>query len=115
MAKKTRGGRRYFARRSRGNHHRKSFTLPLAVVAGFAPVTINTIQWGKNGGINGAVSEFTRTMTGFDPFNAAAGFQPAKLTYGLYPVLGGLAVHWIAGRLGINRLLGRMGIPVIRI
>lgn len=108
------------------SNRKKKFTLPLAVVAGFVPVTANTYAHYKGYGLTGhdsAASEFVRTMTGVDPWGAQTvdtglnrkGFQPWQLSYGLVPVVTGVIIHKVAGYLGINRAIAQAGVPVIRI
>ena len=97
---------------------RRKFTLPLAVVAGFAPVVSNTFRHGRAYGITapeGAVSEFSRTMIGVDPNDMAKGFQGYRLKYGLWPALIGLGIHKAAGLFGVNRAIAQAGIPIVRI
>lgn len=117
MAAKSKSKRVYFGRTKR-HYHKPGFTLPLAVVAGFAAPVSNTIRHGMSNGISGtegAIGEFSRTMVGFNPYDVPAGFQLWRLRYGLLPVLLGLGLHKLAGVLGINRMLARSGIPIIRL
>ena len=111
-----RRSRRYFARSSRG---KKQFTIPVAVVAGFAPLvmgTIDHVRWNGWSGADGGVDWAIRGMTGYSP-NKAYGrtWEFKRLTAGALPILIGLITHKIAGRLGINRMLASTGIPFIRI
>lgn len=104
---------------SKHYHHRKhGFTVPLAVVAGFASPLSRAYGKYKSGGLIGpesALCEFTRTMIGLDPYATPVTFQPAYLRYGLLPIMLGLLVHKIAGAVGLNRALASAGIPVVRI
>lgn len=103
---------------SRAKAARPKMTIPLAVVAGFAPVATSTYTHGRQYGITGpegAVSEFSRTMIGIDPNNMNAGFQAWRMKWGLLPVVIGLVVHKAAGYFGINRMIAKAGVPLIRI
>jgi hypothetical protein len=111
-----RRARRYFARKSSGL---RKFTLPLAVVAGFAPIVMGTIdhtRWNGLGGADGGIDWAIRGLTGYSP-NKAYGrtWEFKRLTAGALPILIGLLTHKIAGRLGINRMLASAGIPIIRL
>lgn len=106
MAKKASGRRR------------AGFTLPLAVVAGFAsPVSRTWGHFRSNGltGEEGAVAEFSRTMIGINPYANPVQFESWRLRYGLYPVVLGLLVHKVASWVGINRMIAQAHVPVVRI
>lgn len=105
------------SKRSRGSHHsrRQQFTIPLAVVAGFASPVGRTIGEFQSGGPKGAVKELSRIMIGIDPFASPVTWQPYLMSYGALPVAIGLMVHKAANMLGLNRMLARSGIPLIRI
>lgn len=93
-------------------------TISLAIIAGLAPVTASTIAHGRYYGMTGkegAISEFSRTIIGIDPYDPGAGWQSWRLKYGLYPILIGMVVHKIAGWTGLNRMMAKAGIPVVRI
>ncbi len=118
MATKRRTVRRAASRFVRRVSHKPKFTLPLAVIAGFAgPVSSvysHTRSYGVTG-VEGGVGEFSRIMTGFNPYDVPAGFQFYRMRYGLLPIMLGLSLHKVAGWVGLNRMLARSGIPVIRI
>lgn len=100
-----------------GNFKRKAkFTLPLAVVAGFVPITLKGVDLVKSGGF-GNLKYLTKRLIPWDSdANGGKGAFSAKyLGEGLFPILGGIAFHMIANKIGINRLLSRAGIPFIRI
>jgi hypothetical protein len=101
------------------NHRSKSFTLPLAVVAGFGPLIYTTYkhaQWNGMGGEEGAIDVFVRSLTGFSPSTAYGRvWEFKRLMWGLMPILGGLVAHKIAGRLGVNKAISSAGIPFIRV
>lgn len=116
-------------------HHKRKITIPLAVVAGFIPGTMDVIKNSRDNGFfpltlgygnSGTNDSNTGMATLLGDFFGiqTAGTQQAynvkawsswRLQYGLYPVLAGFAVHWGANKLGINRMIGRMGIPYVRI
>ena len=94
------------------HNHKKAFTLPLAVIAGFAPPIMRAADAWKAGTWRAGVKRLTQDMTGF---NTAGVFTLANLQYGLLPVTAGILVHKAAGMLGINRALAGAGIPFLRI
>jgi hypothetical protein len=105
-------------------HHRAKMTIPLAIVAGFAPGIIDTIKNGmKYGWVQGSDSGLTTLLgdyTGVQTYDAQRVYNQGawstwRLKYGLYPMLGGFAAHWLASKFGINRMLARSRIPFIRI
>jgi hypothetical protein len=97
----------------KGSRRHKGFTLPLAVVGGFAPLAINAMQDYKVGGVAHVGRGLSVRLTGYRVDTGK--FEPNFLMQGLFPILGGIIVHKIAGRLGVNRALAGAGIPFIRI
>lgn len=96
--------------------HRKraGFTLPLAVIAGMAPIALHTMNGYKSGGISGALNDLSAYTTGYVP--ADNQWKPAHLVEGMGPVLLGLAVHkFIGGKMGLNRMLANAGVPLVRL
>ena len=100
---------------SRGyRHHKTKFTLPVAVILGFAPLVSNTLANVQSQGLNKGIRDSTTLLIPYD-------FTTRKITFanlggGLWPMLAGLLVHKVVGgALGINRALARSGIPYIRI
>jgi hypothetical protein len=90
------------------------FTLPLAVVLGFAPLAYHTWWHYKAGGMNEAVRYGVNDMTGYDMVTST--WQPASMARGLLPILLGFGLHkFVGGSLGLNRAIARAGIPVLRI
>ena len=95
-------------RRSKGG-----FTVPVAVVAGFAPLGALVVNGFRTGGIDYGLKELSTYTTGYIPQENRWSF--AHLARGMGPVLAGVMVHKLAGKLGINRALGRAGVPFLRI
>lgn len=101
-------------RKARGRR-RKGFTLPLAVVAGFAiPTAKIVIHTQHSGFVNGGIREAGRILVGFDHMEGR--FNLAWLFHGLLPIIAGGVIHkFIGNRLGINRAMSSAGIPLIRL
>ncbi len=93
--------------KARAKHHRKAgMTVPLAVLAGFAPLGLGLIgaaRRGLAGDMAGASQEVVIRTTGYNmdnkTWNGGVFFQ----SYG--PILAGLLVHKLAGRMGVNPAL----------
>lgn len=86
--------------------------VPLAVVAGFAPLATNVYNV-SGGGIPRMLWMGTQAITGYDT-DTGKWWGP-NLMKGTVPIMLGIMVHKIAGRLGVNRAIGSAGIPFIRI
>ncbi len=117
MAKKTtalvtRGGVEY-RRVSRSKHRRAKTTIPIAIVAGLAPVALFAYDGLKTGGIGEVPHRIIGRLTGYD-INVGK-FNMEELSKGWLPILLGLTVHKVAQKTGINRQIARWGIPYIRI
>jgi len=91
-------------------HHRRKFTLPLAVMAGLSVPVIGTVQR-----ISTPAEIPPYLVAGFTGLGADGQFNFANLRAGAFPVMAGMAAHWIASKLGVNRALGQAGVPFIRI
>jgi hypothetical protein len=97
---------------------KKSFTLPLAVIAGFMPPLIESYDnYKAGGGIKGGFKMFTMRMTGWNQWaDGGKGHWYWKEAKGLLTLGIGVMVHkLIGGTLGVNRMLARSGIPFIRL
>lgn len=106
MAKKTEAKKK--KRRSNG------FTLPVAVIAGFMPLTYGAIADWDRYGWKGAVAGISARMTGYNP--QVNTFNIPTMKEGLLPILLGGIIHKFVGtRLGVNRMLGSSGLPIIRV
>lgn len=107
--------RRVYVRR-RGGARRKSFTLPVAVVAGFAPMGVKlfgAVKRGLSGDVAGMTQEAVVATTGYNTDTKSFYWPAIPMFYG--PILAGMVVHKIANRIGVNRALSRAGVPFIRI
>lgn len=98
--------------RSVRRHRRKQFTIPIAVVGGFAPLALGA--FGRvNEGPARVMNYVTQAMTGYDTDTGK--FWYPNMWKGMFPILLGLGVHMIASKMGINRALSRSGIPFLRV
>lgn len=92
---------------------RAGFTVPLAVLAGFAPL----VSWGivdmKAGGVKQLSGGLCARLTGYNPGDGK--WNSYWLMQGAAPIVLGILAHKLAGKLGVNRALGRSGIPFVRI
>jgi len=104
-------------RTAKAKQHRKaSMTIPVAVVAGFAPLGFGLVSAGKralSGDMAGASQELVIRTTGWNQDTKSWNSGIFMQSYG--PILAGLLVHKLAGRLGVNRALGRAGVPFLRV
>ena len=97
------------AKKAKGR--KKTFTLPLLILAGLAPGLYN--MWAfRNGGVSAVVGQAGRIYLGYD-VTGERNF--GNLRYGTLPIVAGVLGHYLASKLGINRALGRAGVPVIRL
>ena len=113
MAKKssTRVVTRYVKRARR---KASGMTLPVAVIAGFAPIAIHTLEGYKAGGVKGALNDLSAYTTGYVP--ADGQWKPAHLVEGMGPVILGIMVHkYVGGKMGVNRMLTSAGVPLVRL
>ncbi len=100
-------------KKGKRSRSRGGFTLPLAVIAGFGPMTADVIHGYQTGGISSAANDLLANVSGYDARSKSWSFS--LLAKGLGPVVLGVLVHKLAGRLGVNRAMSRAGIPWIRI
>lgn len=101
---------RYQGRR---HHSRRKFELPMAVVAGFAPITYYTFKAWRTQGGEAAIGTLAYGLLGYSTKDGTWSFGAA--VNGWTPIIAGALVHKAANLLGINRALSRAKIPVIRI
>lgn len=91
-----------------------SMTVPVAVIAGFAPFAMHLAQGYKDAGLKGVANNAVLDTTGYYPLENRFDMKwPIAKFYG--PVLAGLLVHKLAGKLGVNRTLARAGVPFLRV
>ena len=110
----TRTVTRYRTRTVRAKRRSKAgFTLPLAVVGGFAPLAVHALDDYQVGGLPHLGKGLAVRTTGY--MIDTGKFEWSYLGQGLFPILAGLLVHKVAGKLGVNRTLARAGIPFVRI
>lgn len=86
-------------------------TLPVAVIAGFAPLAVNVIN--TPGGLEPKAWMLTQALTGYD--TRAQRFWFPNLMKGAIPIILGIIGHKVANKLGVNSALSRAGIPFIRV
>jgi len=106
--------RRIYVQRPKSRRRSQGMTVPVAVLAGFAPLAVNTWAGYQNGGVSEAGRRALKGLSGFDYINGELSPSYA-LRWGMGPIIGGLLVHKLAGRLGINRMLARSGVPFLRV
>lgn len=113
MATRSIARRIRYVSRPRSRSRRKGFTLPLAVLGGFAPLAINAMADYQVGGVKHLAKGICVRTTGY-MFDTGK-FEPKYLGQGLWPIAIGILVHKMAGKLGVNRALGQAGVPFVRI
>jgi hypothetical protein len=113
MAKKRVG---MFMKRVKARRRGK-MTIPLGVVAGFAPLAFTAVSDFKVHGGAYAAKAVGCNLTGFD-LNGDGKWRPELGLWkiGLGPIVAGLLVHkFVGGSLGVNRALGRAKLPLLRL
>lgn len=91
----------------------KGMTIPVALMVGFLPITLEAINGAQRGGWKGMAHQVAYSFTGWDTDTRT--WEQSRLKGGLYPVLIGMGVHWIADKMGVNRALQRAKMPILRI
>lgn len=102
--------------RTKRTHRKGGMTIPLAVVAGFAPLALGEIGAAKralSGDMAGASQQAVIYATGYNLDTKSFHWPTFVGSYG--PIVAGMVVHKLAGRLGVNRALASAGVPFIRI
>jgi hypothetical protein len=103
-----------YRNRPKAKHRSKpGFTVPVAVLAGFAPMAYETYSNYQKNGLDGASQAIVALTTGYSRWEGAWKLQ--YLLKGMGPVVLGMFIHKMAGRLGLNRTLARAGVPFLRI
>lgn len=104
---------RAFSRAFRPRHKAK-FTIPLAAVAGFAPLGMEVFNDIKAGHIDYIPYTLSAGLTGYNMVDKKWHFDNLKT--GLIPIGVGLLIHkFVGGSMGVNRMLARAGVPILRI
>jgi hypothetical protein len=104
---------RYRSRPKSKRHSKAGFTLPVAVLAGFAPLGIAALDGYKYNGVTGLAKRVTMGMTGYNIEDKR--FYPQEMARVAGPIVLGVLVHKLAGKLGINRALAGAGVPFLRV
>lgn len=95
-------------------HKRPQPTVPVAVLAGFAPFAMHLVQGYREAGFAGVANNAVLDTTGYYPLENRFDWKwPVAKFYG--PVLAGMLAHRVAGMVGINRTLARAGVPFLRV
>ncbi|GAI70094.1 unnamed protein product [marine sediment metagenome] len=120
MAKQTtelaayKAGERSAKNPSKKGRKRGGFTLPLATIAGFAPLVANVLGGLRVGGPEKAMDNLSASLTGYS-FQTGIWSPRYAFQWGIGPILLGTFVSKLASKLGVNRALGRAGVPFVRI
>lgn len=101
------------ARRTRQHHsHKKSFTIPMAIIGGLTPAVHDL--WDHRGDIGGMLTETGKIFTGWDYYGQK--FDLGAMKWGTIPLALGIIIHKVVGeKLGVNRQLAKAGIPLLRV
>lgn len=99
--------------RKSGKHHKKPFTISLAIVGGFVPLALFAYDGMVTKGPVNAASRIAMRLTGYDTTQEK--FYWKELVKGWTPILAGIIGHKVANKLGINRMIAQAGIPILRI
>ena len=107
---------RYRARPKAKHHKKAGITIPVAALAGFAPLGFGLWNAGKRamaGDTAGATQEMVIRTTGYNTDDKEFHGDVFLQTYG--PILAGILVHQLASKLGVNRALAKAGVPFLRV
>jgi hypothetical protein len=95
-------------------HRAKKMTIPVAMIAGFAPLVSGTVGYIQKDGLAGGTWFATQALTGYD--TQVGKFWAPNLKKGLLPIVLGMAIHkFVGGTLGVNRMLAGAGVPLLRL
>lgn len=117
--KKSARRRRFSSRRVFRRYSRPKMTLPIGILAGFAPGLIYGVNGftSTSGALDYRIGSGMRNLlvgyTGWD--SATRSWNLANMRIGAAPLAIGVIAHKVAGALGVNRAIARLGIPLIRI
>lgn len=96
--------------KSRRRSRKPKMTIPVAVIAGFAPLGVNAAIWVRDLGWTKGLGTAAGTLTGYD--YATGKWNMALMRFGALPIFIGVIVHKLANRFGLNRQLARTGLPI---
>lgn len=95
-------------------HRSKSFTLPLAAIAGI--VASEPVRGIFKSAMDGNVSQIPLYFGHFAGIKGDTGRFDLRIFLETYvPLFMGFGVHWLASRMGVNRALGAAKVPIVRI
>lgn len=93
---------------------RASKGIPVAVLAGFAPVVGEALSAYQAGmGLTGITWALSSNLTGYSLKDHK--FYMNDLIRGWTPIILGFVLHRVADKMGINRALANSGIPLLRV
>jgi len=98
---------------SKRHHKRPGMTVPVAVLAGFAPLGVAALEGYQYNGVKGLAKRVTLGMTGYNIEDKK--FYAQEMAKVAGPIVLGVVVHKLAGKLGINRALAGAGVPFLRV
>lgn len=94
----------------------KKTTIPMSIVAGFAPLGMQMLRAGKLA-MAGKTDEAARIATiygaGYDLEHRRISWS--HLMYSYSPIIIGGLMHKMANKMGVNRALAQTGIPFVRV
>jgi hypothetical protein len=106
---------RYRTRIIKTRHRSKAgMTVPIAVLAGFAPLAIDCLEMVNRYGIKEVPHALAYNLAGINTWEGNK-FDIRLLAKGWAPIIGGLVVHKLASKMGFNRMLAQAGVPFLRI
>lgn len=112
--RRARARTRYVVRRI--GRRAKKTTIPLAVVAGFAPLAVDTINTVRdpNQGFGQIPHVLGWHLLGINTWDNNK-FEFGRLVKGWSPIIAGIVAHKLAGKFGVNRMLASAGVPFLRV
>jgi hypothetical protein len=96
-------------------HHKKKFTIPLAIVAGFIPAVANAHRYASTYGWPQSIMRAGGGLIGYDTITGHYDGWSRMQESGTPQIAIGFFVHFLASRLGVNRMIAQAGIPIIRL
>jgi len=98
---------------SKRHHKRAGMTVPVAMLAGFAPLGVAAMDGYKYNGWTGVGKRVSLGLTGYNTEDGK--WYPSEMVKVTAPIVAGILVHKLAGKLGINRALAGAGVPFLRV